>query len=440
MNLPSAFVKRIQEQFANNADDFINALTNEPKTSIRYNRAKTSKVENNLIPWAKDAYFLEMRPSFTLDPLFHAGYYYVQEASSMLIEQVFQQYLNTDSAMRILDICAAPGGKSTHIMSLINEQSYLVSNEIISNRSNILMENIIKWGMGNALVTNSDPSKFAYLKNHFDLILVDAPCSGEGLFRKNPDACAEWSEKNCAICVHRQRDIFRTMWECLKEGGIMIYSTCTYNPEENERNLAALQEEFNFDVLPLALKEEWQIQEVKFNSILGYQFLPHKSKGEGFYLSIIQKPGILVHKEGKIKNRNHLFKSFLNESSADKFDVKHVHNRDYFMPNNMSDDFDAYKSLHIKHAGVCIGEEINKKLIPDHSLALFAGLNASSFPRIDLEEKSALNYLAKRDFAIDGPLGWNIVTFENAPLGFIKNMGNRFNNYYPNEWKIRMNF
>ena len=201
-----------------------------------------------------------------------------------------------------------------------------------------------------------------------------------------------------------------------------------------------MQEEYDFDVLTLDLPKAWNIHEVQYQQIRGYQFLPHQSNGEGFYLSVIQKRGTHAQREGKVKTRNHAFKSFLREASIEKFDVKNVHNKNYLMTNNLSDDFDAYKSLHIKHAGVCIGEEINKKLIPDHSLALFSGLHTDSFPRIELDEKSALHYLAKRDFTVEGPLGWNIVTFQNAPLGFIKNMGNRFNNYYPNEWKIRMNF
>lgn len=242
MNLPENFIVRLQQQFGNNSADLVESFNQLPVTSIRINSNKLKGFIGEKIPWCQSGYYLNDRPLFTIDPLFHAGCYYVQEASSMFLEQVFTQLFLKEENLTVLDLCAAPGGKSTHIASLINNESVLVANEVIASRANILKENIIKQGKGNVIVTSSDSKYFGELKELFDCIIIDAPCSGEGLFRKDQDAVNEWSLDQAHYCSIRQQQILKDVIPCLKQNGILIYSTCTFNPEENELQLKWLKE------------------------------------------------------------------------------------------------------------------------------------------------------------------------------------------------------
>src|SRR5436190_23182745 len=226
----------------------------EQITSIRINPFKSSAEKlihdsrltiHENIPWCEHGYYLKERPSFTFDPLFHAGCYYVQEASSMFLEQALKQTVDLSKPLRVLDLCAAPGGKSTHIQSLISPGSLLVSNEVIKSRCNILKDNIIKWGCNNVVVTNNDPKDFARLENYFDVIVVDAPCSGSGLFRRDEEAIGEWSENNVQLCSQRQQRIIADVWPALKKEGILIYSTCSYSKDEDENIIKWMDATFN---------------------------------------------------------------------------------------------------------------------------------------------------------------------------------------------------
>ena len=263
--------------------DFVNAHRQPSPISIRMNPNKVAQQElKPSIPWTQYGYYLTDRPSFTLDPTFHAGKYYVQEASSMFLEQAFIQAANGTTHLNVLDLCAAPGGKSTHLLSLMDQNSLLVSNEVIQSRSAILSENLQKWGHSNVVVTNNDPKDFQRLPGFFDVIVVDAPCSGEGLFRKDPGAMKEWSEDSVALCSKRQRRILSDVWPALKTGGILIYSTCTYNSEENEENLRWLQQEYEVESIPLKMKAEWGIITVKDNSIYWLSIFSSSRAGRGF--------------------------------------------------------------------------------------------------------------------------------------------------------------
>src|SRR5436190_4820828 len=248
--LPKKLLQSLQgiEGFDRDAFESIHARS-EQITSIRINPSKDfefgiSNFETGPVPWCQYGYYLKERPSFTFDPLFHAGCYYVQEASSMFLEQALKQTVDLSKPLRVLDLCAAPGGKSTHIQSLISPGSLLVSNEVIKSRCNILKDNIIKWGCENVVVTNNDPKDFAKLENYFDVIVVDAPCSGSGLFRKEPDAIEHWSENNVALCSQRQQRILADVWPSLKEDGILVYSTCSYSKEEDEDIVKWMNEKF----------------------------------------------------------------------------------------------------------------------------------------------------------------------------------------------------
>ena len=240
--------------------ELVTSLESEQSVSIRLNPLKPFAFRSgeHAVPWCTSGFYLEERPTFTFDPLFHAGCYYVQEASSMFVEQALKQYMGEEPVV-MLDLCAAPGGKSTHIRSLLPDNSLLIANEVIRNRSQILAENLTKWGHPDVVVTNSDPSDFTPLEDFFDVILTDVPCSGEGMFRKDPVAISEWSPENVEICRQRQRRIIADIWPCLKPGGILIYSTCTYNTKENEENIRWIRDEFGAEVLPLDVAEEWNI-------------------------------------------------------------------------------------------------------------------------------------------------------------------------------------
>ena len=265
-------------------------MADEPSVSIRLN----SKITDNrlqitdstsfltphssflTVKWCEQGRYLSERPKFTYDPLFHAGAYYVQEASSMFVWQALSQLVEQDAL--VLDLCAAPGGKSTAIAQYLSENGFLVSNEYVPQRAHVLVENITKWGAPNCVVTNNAPRHFEKLKTRFDAILVDAPCSGEGMFRKDERAREEWSPANVDMCVERQREILESAWKVLKPGGVLIYSTCTFNSHENEEQVQWLIDEMEAEYLPLKIEDDWMITETE----RGYRFLPHKTRGETY--------------------------------------------------------------------------------------------------------------------------------------------------------------
>ncbi|HSZ26177.1 MAG TPA: RsmB/NOP family class I SAM-dependent RNA methyltransferase, partial [Cytophagaceae bacterium] len=290
-DFPDTFKTQMQTILNSEYELFEKAYQNKAFTSIRVNPSKHSTPVNlSPVQWSSNAYYLEERPLFTLDPLFHGGAYYVQEASSMFLEQAFTQHVDKTESLNVLDLCAAPGGKSTHLLSLMNHKSLLVSNEVIKSRAYILKENIQKWGKANVVITQSDPERFSSLKGFFDVMVIDAPCSGEGLFRKDAEAIKEWSPENVALCEARQQRIIADVWDALKPGGILIYSTCTFNTKENEDNLDWVIKNLEAETLSLELKESWGIKEVhSSNRAIGYKFFPHKIKGEGFFIAVLRK-------------------------------------------------------------------------------------------------------------------------------------------------------
>ncbi|WP_225979924.1 RsmB/NOP family class I SAM-dependent RNA methyltransferase [Pseudobacter ginsenosidimutans] len=275
----------------------------EQVTSVRVNPAKASLLAGGLetyrislpvsgkIPWTDNGYYLQERPFFTFDPLLHAGAYYVQEASSMFVEQAMRQTLDLNQSLRVLDGCAAPGGKSTHLQSLISADSLLVSNEVIKSRASILEENLVKWGGANVMVTNNDPADFSSLENFFDVLVIDAPCSGSGLFRREPEAIAEWSPHAVQLCSQRQQRILADYYPSLAEDGTLIYSTCSYSQEEDEQIIDWLLNNFELESLPLQLQADWNIVEVQSpeRKGSGYRFFPDQVKGEGFFLAAFRK-------------------------------------------------------------------------------------------------------------------------------------------------------
>lgn len=449
--LNNAFIEQLKEILPESYQELIQTLDGEAPVSVRLNPSKKAELDLPLeerIPWTSMGYYLKKRPSFTLDPLFQAGAYYVQEASSMLIEQALVQVLDQSQAVRALDLCAAPGGKSTLLSSLLPQDSLLVTNEVIGSRYKILIENMQKWGQCNQVVTNHDAKDFQNLKGFFDLLLIDAPCSGEGMFRKDKNSRSEWSENNVNLCSARQRRILGETSELLREDGILIYSTCTYNREENEQNVRWLQDEFEMELCPLDLDERWGLEDTGY----GYQAFPHRCKGEGFFMAVLRKTSPssrkkIKHKKGKGPKGL----DFISKKEADSvsgyfktpeqlcFYINHKEEL-CFIPANLKKDIDFLcQQLYRYTAGTTAGQLKHGKLIPHHALAMSTALSPD-LPAMDLDKKTALNYLRKENIANEEgkPQGWHLMRYEGLNLGWGKILKDRINNYYPKHLRIRM--
>lgn len=457
MELPQALLNSLKEVEGFNRVAFEKVHTaQEPVTSIRINPAKASiingewamafnsqLINEQKVPWSEFGFYLKQRPSFTFDPLFHAGCYYVQEASSMFLEQALKQLADISKPIKVLDVSAAPGGKSTHIQSLLSADSLLVCNEVIKSRCNILVDNIIKWGCGNVVVTNNDPAAFKKLCGYFDVLVVDAPCSGSGLFRKDPQAIDEWSVNNVALCSSRQQRIVADVLPALKENGILIYSTCSYSKEENEDISDWLVEELEMENMKLQVDACWNIVEsksLKTNSF-GYRFYPDKVNGEGFFISCFRKTS--EEKESGLKSAK-VEKASAKEKAIiqpwlQKKDAEIIKERDNFAAVSQI-FFTEYallrQVLNIQYKGTGLGQIMKDKLVPHHSLAM-SNLISEDISTNELTWEEAIKYLQKA--ALNSKPyapGWQLVSYKKYKLGWINALANRINNYYPKELRI----
>lgn len=445
MELPSEFLKIIQEKLGNKTPEFQQSLQEPLPVSIRLNPNKPNTVYGNSekVRWHPMGRYLPERPLFTLDPLFHAGTYYVQEASSMAIYQALLQSVNLDERINVLDLCAAPGGKSTLLLSAISSNSFLLANEVIKSRIAPLKQNLTKWGHTNFMVSNHDPADFEGLNGYFDVVLVDAPCSGEGLFRKDPKAMNEWSLVQVGVCSARQKRILNTAHKLVKSGGLLIYSTCTYNDFENDQNVEWLLSQGKFKLHPIEFPEEWRVEKTRF----GYQFYPDRLKGEGFYLSVIKnisepKPSIEMQKLKRewpylSKNELKIVEPWI-ENSADFIFFQKPNLEIVAVSKVLEDVFlKVASNLNRRSFGLNIGQLKQSKLVPSHELALSLAVN-KNLPFIELELDAALNFLRKENFEVKtNATGWHLVKYQGNNLGWVKLLGNRFNNYLPNEWRIK---
>jgi 16S rRNA C967 or C1407 C5-methylase (RsmB/RsmF family)/NOL1/NOP2/fmu family ribosome biogenesis protein len=446
MMLPEIFIKRIQNQKYIDAENLQKALKEPSPVSIRINSLKWEKkpADSEPVQWCRNGYYLRSRPSYTSDPLFHAGCYYPQEASGMFVEQVFLQLEGSSEKMRVLDLCGAPGGKSTILSDLIGPDNLLVANEVIRARASILAETITKWDSFNTIVTSSDPASFGKLAGFFDMILIDAPCSGEGMFRTKV-AISEWSAENAAHCAERQKRIMMDIWPCLKENGVLIYSTCTFNPSENEENIKWLISMKKAECIRLDIKEFEGISEIDHQGIYGYGFYPDKIRGEGFFISAIRKTDRQVQEViGSYR---------LQQMRPGVSDLKTVagwtdFNSDRIvrwgeeviaLPSDLPEYSYLFKNLKIVKAGTKIFSAKKDDIIPSHEVALSARLKKGVFPEHELTPDQAIAYLRRDNLSIrDVQAGWNIMTYKKIPIGFIKNLVSRINNYFPVEWRIRL--
>ncbi|MFM7176606.1 MAG: methyltransferase RsmF C-terminal domain-like protein [Bacteroidota bacterium] len=437
ISIPSIFLQRISEKLGVDLQSFLDSYEADIPVSIRVNPWKPFKSfeGSEQVPWCETGLYLKERISFTLDPLFHAGCYYVQEASSMFIEAAFKKYTTENTPLRVLDLCGAPGGKSTHLLSLLPKGSLLVSNEPVPQRNSILRENLTKWGLDHVIITQNEPIDFASLKHHFDVILVDAPCSGEGLFRKNHEAVNEWSESTLVMCSLRQKTILKDVLPALKPKGLLIYSTCTYNEAENDGICEELSEAGLMQ--PLELEPNHGATGTKY----GLQMYPHRVKGEGFFMAAMRKPDeeqeFISFKKGKNKNlqfksANHWFKS------AESYIFEINNDLLFAIPKSLEEEIALMRSsLYVRKAGICLGTLAGDDLIPTHELAMFVG-RADTLETVDLSLEESLKYLRGEALSNNTQKkGWCLATYQCHALGWMKGVGNRFNNSYPKELRIR---
>lgn len=443
-SLPKEFEDTLRLRLGESFDQFVTSLQQPSPVSIRHNPLKHVHLDGEPVAWSEFGKYLSERPVFTLDPALHAGAYYVQEASSMFLEQAIRQSIDTSLPVRALDLCAAPGGKSTHLLSLLNQSSLLVANEVIRSRASILSENIQKWGHSNVVITNNDPEDFAGLPGFFDLIVVDAPCSGEGLFRKDPNAMQEWSPANVDLCSKRQQRILADVWPSLKTDGILIYSTCTYNERENEENLKWLSEQHTIESVELKIDPAWNIHVAHQGSLVGYRFYPHQTKGEGFFLSVIRKKESQVQPRIKFKKRLTIPAKKSVEALRDWISMEDAHFWSWneiihCVPNSQVEDLEyLIDRLKIVQAGTALATSKHNKLIPEHAGALSISLNKKYFQQIALSKAEAIQYLRKDALQTEAPKGFTLVMYNSLALGWVNVLDNRVNNLYPKEWRIRM--
>ncbi len=352
----------------------------EASTSIRLNPFKgCDGPEGTPVPWSPYGRMLAERPNFTLDPLFHAGCYYVQDSSAMFVGHLFRKYLPVGSGLRVLDLCAAPGGKTTDLAASLREalddKFELTANEVMKARVSVLADNVGVWGDPNVTVTSADPAVIGRLmKGYYDVIVADVPCSGEGMFRKDPRAVAEWTPELPGICAARQRRILADVWPALKEGGLLIYSTCTYEDCENDSNLEWAARELGGDIIPPEDEfPQYGVRLTRCGSLLKAGEVP----GEGQWAGALRKTSSAPSARCKVADLRPL------ESRLQIFDEK--------------------------------------------------------IPRVELDLQQALRYLHRDSlFLPQAPLGMLVVCYRQHPLGFAKNLGTRCNNLYPKSRRIQM--
>ncbi len=472
MTLPEDFIAAARRLFPEGeCADFLQAVAaEEPHTSVRLNRAKLQSAaaaggtvrgfaagtEVGRVPWCGEGFYLARRFPFTFDPLFHAGAYYVQEASSMSLA-LLSRFL--DGPQRVLDLCAAPGGKSTLLCGVLPSGSLLVSNEVVPQRAAVLRENMQKWGHPGCIVASAHAGEWGALGGVFDLVVADVPCSGEGMFRKDAEAVAQWSLRNVEQCARRQRDIVAGVWPALRAGGLFLYSTCTFNTDENEDNVRWICRHLGAEPVVLPAAPGWGIagslpEGGEEMPLPACRFLPHRLRGEGFFCCLLRKTSDsrspAVARAAKAKARGArgavpmkvppLWTDCLQQGAQ-----PWVLWDDGSAASAVGGELPAFLALlrergvKVLSAGVPLCVARGRDWLPHPALALSLALRRGSFPEVDLPYAQAVAYLRRESLQLpEGtPRGIVLLTYASVPLGFAKNLGNRSNNLFPAEWRIR---
>jgi 16S rRNA C967 or C1407 C5-methylase (RsmB/RsmF family)/NOL1/NOP2/fmu family ribosome biogenesis protein len=454
VEIPIALLDSLHHVKGFNESLFLQAHYELPPVSARINKDKvpdediffkTSGIPvSKPVPWCTSAFYLSERPKFTLDPALHAGAYYVQEASSMFLHYLFNELAKDEKDLSVLDLCAAPGGKTT-LLSSMPQVRLVVANEIIRARVSILYENLVKWGDPKIMISNSDPVQCRKIGGYFDVLLVDAPCSGSGLFRKDPGAINEWSAENVKHCAERQKRILSDALPALKEGGLLLYSTCSYSKEENEDIMDWLLQHASLMPLEVEVPMEWGITLTRSSSgAAGYRFFPGNAEGEGFFTCAFRlkdnSSGTFQDEANTVplpKTEIPLLENWLSEDR--ELIYLKADNNVYTIPESIYPDYlKLSKMLNVRKAGIHAGATAHGKFIPEHELALSFLLNPL-VAHINVDKEQALAYLKKQPFTTGSvEKGWFVIRYNGLSLGLIKHLGNRVNNYYPAAWRILM--
>lgn len=421
------------------AEALLRALGEECPVSIRINPLKPVAMAGEPVPWCARGRYLAERPVFTLDPLLHAGAYYVQEASSMLLEQAIARTDVRSRDILAMDLCAAPGGKTSHLAALLTPGSLIIANEVNPARRDVLQENLWKHGFSNTLVTGTPTAELPRLPGAFDLIVVDAPCSGEGMFRKDAYALEQWNERLVASCAFSQRGILEHAWQALRPGGWLIYSTCTWERAENEDQVIHLQEAGALWI-PLTLDPTWGVE----TTDAGHRCYPHRVRGEGFFLALLQKPGSAPERTMSTSGGEPIPEIAAWMAAPEALELSASAEMIHAAPARWSGELERLRAiLKFNTPGIPVAERKGDRWRPHPALALNSLLRADSFPAIDLDRHQALAFLRGET---QGPYPSNaaassgvlLVRYAGCPLGWMHAAGDRWNNGWPKPWRIRM--
>ena len=439
--LPQDFLEEMQSLLGDEYDDFLNSYDNPRLQAFRINRLKSVNIEHltkifglSKVEWAKDGYYYDPDSRPGKHVLHEAGAYYIQEPSAMTPAE----YLDAQPGEYILDLCAAPGGKSTQIAAAMNGQGILVSNEIVPSRAKILSENIERMGIANDIVTNMDPDSLAeFFPEFFDRIMVDAPCSGEGMFRKNEDATSEWSRENVHMCAKRQDDIMDAAAQMLAPGGRIVYSTCTFSPEENEGTIERFLSRHG-DYHTVSVDKFPGMSDGLGIMSDAIRLWPHKIGGEGHFVCVLERDGQLpAHKDRLSKGR--LAKGLKEKSIREYYEFAADNIKDmpegviirfgeqlYLLPP-MSPSIDGLK---VVRPGLHLGTMLKGRFEPAH--ALTHALPISSFTNVThISMEDAAKYISGQTFNAEGPKGWHVVAADGYGLSWGKIAGGIMKNHYP---------
>lgn len=425
---------------AEQAADLLRALEHsEPSVSVRVNERRGAQVPAGAdrVPWCPQGFYCIDRPAFTFDVDHHAGMYYVQDASSMFIAHVIRNLV--DAPVRYLDLCAAPGGKTTAAVQALPEGSLVVANEYVAGRARVLADNVMRWGSDNVVVTNAAPAALGRLTHHFDVVAADVPCSGEGMMRKDDEAVAQWSPALVEQCAARQRSILDDVWPALRPGGLMIYSTCTFNLAENEQMVNYLIEYFGAEPVAVPIQDEWHIAPAIDSPFPAYRFMPHLTRGEGLFMAVLRKPDEPAARPAKARRDNPVaMPAELRQWLMNAQDMMVTRRGDelHAIGKQWAPDLALLGNLNVLSAGVPLAVAKGKGWMPHQALAWNVAAQRGAWPVAEVDYPTALAYLRGEAVVIDAPRGYVLLTHRGRHMGFVNNLGNRANNLYPKPLRI----
>lgn len=441
MNLPQEFIDQLRGLLPGEWEALATAITSsEPSVAVRVNEARGVSVPDGArrVSWCDQGFYTDGRPAFTFDPDWHAGRYYVQDASSMFVAHVIRQLVH--APVRYLDLCAAPGGKTTAALQALPQGSLVVANEVVPPRARVLTDNVLRWGNPRCVVTSNAPAQLGRLTHFFDVVATDVPCSGEGMMRKDAEAVSQWSPALVGQCAQLQREILADVWPALRPGGLLIYSTCTYNRQENEQMADYITGELGGAPIEVPVEPSWNIHPAIGSDIHAYRFMPHRVDGEGLFMAVFRKDGNAPRQDIRLKEKNakkvdEIGKNWLADSG--QYAVGQVGDLWVATPMDISREVVTLRaSLSVLHAGIELATVMGRKMVPHHALAMSCARADEAFPEVQVDYATALRYLRGESISIDAPRGHVLIAHDGAVLGFANNLGNRANNLYPKPLRI----